>query len=289
MKNRFYMLFVLIGLLCTTTATGAFAQRHGGGGHMGGMGGGHMMSAPHFSAPRSNFSSPRAVAPVNRGFYRGYRGPVYHGGVYYSHGWYGPGYRRYYRYHPYFFPPIGFYVSTLPYGYFALGAGFGPIYYSNGIYYESDNNDNGYRVVDPPMDAAVPDLPDGASEVQVNGNSYYELNGTFYQEIMTENGRRFKVVGKDGKIGNTVVDPQTNGNNDNGNGNINNDNNSNNNNNNSTAPLPGNIIKDLPQGSRSVQINGQQYFLSPDGMYYQQVNTNNGTGYQLVGKMDAGQ
>ncbi|WP_211092648.1 DUF6515 family protein [Chitinophaga varians] len=280
MKNRLYMLFVLIGLLCTTTATGAFAQRHGGGGgHFGGggghFGGGARMSAPNFGS-RSNFSAPRTMAPVNRGFYHGYRGPVYHGGVYYSHGWYGPGYRRYYRYRPYYFPPIGFYVSTLPYGYFALGPQFGPIYYSGGTYYESDNDNNGYRVVDPPMGAAVPDLPDGASEIQFNGNTYYELNGTYYQETMTDNGRRFKVVGKNGKIGDTVVTPQDN-------------NNNNNNTNNGTEAVPGDLLKALPEGSRSVQINGQQYFLSPDGMYYQQVNTNNGTGYQVVGKMDAGQ
>ncbi|MBC9934842.1 DUF6515 family protein [Chitinophaga qingshengii] len=283
MKNRFYMLFVLIGLLCTTTATGAFAQHRvggGGGGHFGGGGGGHFggaprmsapsMSAPRVSVPRSSFNAPQRVAPVNRGFYRGYHGPVYHGGVYYSHGWYGRGYRRYYR--PFYYPPLGFYISTLPYGYFALGPQFGPVYYSGGVYYESNQNNDGYQVVDPPMGAAVPDLPDGASEVQVNGNSYYELKGTFYQEVMTDNGRRFKVVGKDGKIGDTVVTPQNNDTPDN-----------------SSGTVPGNILKDLPSGSRSVQINGQQYFLSPDGMYYQQVNTNNGTGYQVVGKMDADQ
>ncbi|QJB33815.1 hypothetical protein HF324_21735 [Chitinophaga oryzae] len=273
MKNRFYMLFVLIGLLCTTTATGAYAQHRvsrGGGG----FGGGGRVSGSHYTPPV------RVSPGYSRGggYYHGYRGPVYHGGAYYSHGWYGPRYPRYYRYRPFYYPRIGLYVSTLPYGYFALGPQFGPVYYYGGTYYESDRSDNGYRVVDPPMNAAVPDLPDGATEVQFNGNSYYELNGTYYQEVMTDNGRRFKVVGKNGKIGNTVVSPQ------------NNDNSNNNDtDNNSTETVPPDILNKLPEGSRSVQINGQQYYLSPDGMYYQQVTTNNGTGYQVVGKMEAGQ
>ncbi|CAL1520459.1 hypothetical protein MMC2321_04224 [Chitinophaga sp. MM2321] len=262
------MLFVLIGLLCTTTAKSTYAQR----GHGGGGGGGSRvhMSAPHFSAPRSvsrGFSSPHTPAVMNRGYYsHSYRPPVYHSGGYYRRPWYRPGYRHFYGYNP-FFPPLGFYVSTLPYGYFTLGAAFGPMYYYGGTYYESDN-DNGYKVVEPPMDAAVPDLPDGAQEIQVNGNTYYEVNGTYYQEIMTDNGRRFKVVGENGKIGNTVVAPQDN------------------NDSNANAPAE-NIISALPDGCRTVNINGQQYYLSPDGMYYQEVKTNNTTGYKIVGKMNA--
>lgn len=257
------MLFVLIGLLCTITATNTYAQRVPRGG-----GGGRGYSSPHYSPPQ------RVSVPVSRGYYHGYhgyRGPVYGGGVYYRHGWYGPGYRRYYN--P-FFPPIGFYVSTLPVGYFALGPQFGPVYYYGGTYYESSNDNRGYRVVDPPLNATVPDLPDGATEVQVDGNSYYELNGTYYQEVMTDNGRRYQVVGKNGKIGNREVTPQD----------QNNENNSSNDDN-----APADILNDLPQGSRSIQINGQQYYLSPDGMYYQKVDIRNGTGYKVVGKMEADQ
>ncbi|WP_160713289.1 DUF6515 family protein [Chitinophaga solisilvae] len=244
MKNRSYMLFVLIGLLCTSTATGAYAQRlpHGGSGRV--------MSGGHYSAPGRYYS-------------HGYRGPVFHGG-YYRPGWYGPVYRPYFRTRV-FFPPVGLYVSTLPYGYFPLGPAFGPVFYYQGTYYRSNDNNRGYNVVDPPLNAIVPNLPKDAAAIELNGNSYYEFNGTYYQEIMTDNGRRYQVVGKNGKIGDNTVAPQPY---------------------NNSAPDE-QLMTSLPEGSRSVQLNGQQYFLSPDGMYYQEVKTSNGTGYKVVGKMDA--
>ncbi|HVI46763.1 MAG TPA: DUF6515 family protein [Chitinophaga sp.] len=234
MKNRCFILFVLIGLICTATQT--YAQRV------------HIRGGVHFShgfGPR--YYGPRVIAP-----YHVYRGPVFHG-------YYRPWYRPYYGV-SLFFPPIGFYVSTLPYGYFALGPTFGPVFYSGGTYYRQYNK--GYKVVDPPMDAAVPNLPDGAREINVDGSTYYELNGTYYQEIMTDNGRRYKVVGKNGKIGNATVHDQN-------------------------TTQPEDLITALPEGCRSVEINGQQYFLSPDGMYYQQVNNGNTSGYKIVGKISA--
>ncbi|PSL47186.1 hypothetical protein CLV51_10231 [Chitinophaga niastensis] len=274
MKNRFYILLVLIGLLITATVDNAYAQRggHGGGGHFGGGGGSHFsggrISAPRASSPRIS-SSPRVSAPVNRGYYHGsgyYRGSygrIYHGGGFF-HPWRRP---YYYRYNP-FFPPLGFYVSTLPFGYYSLGASFGPMYYYGGTYYESTGTDKGYKVVDAPMGAAVPNLPDGATEIQVDGNTYYELNGTYYQETMTDNGRRYIVVGKNGKIGDKTVTMLNNTPDNNNSGND-------------------NIISQLPDNCRSVEINGQQLFLSPDGMYYQAVkNADSTTGYKVVGKIN---
>jgi hypothetical protein len=275
MKNRFYILFVLIGLLGTFTVSSAYAQRvhagRGGGGHFSGGGRGSSFggSGRVYASPR--MSSPRMVAPVNRGYYyHGYR-PGYTGRVYYG--------RPYYRYRPYynpFFPPMGIYVSSLPYGYFSLGAAFGPMYYYGGTYYQSTSNNKGYKVVEAPVGAAVPDLPEGAQEIQVEGNTYYELNGTYYQETMTDNGRRYVVVGKNGKIGDktvTVTDDQGNNAPDNNAGTDSND----------------NMISQLPDNCRTVNINGQQYFLSPDGMYYQSVlNSDNSiAGYKVVGKISA--
>lgn len=278
MKNRFYILFVLIGLLGTFTVNEAYAQRVGGGhGGGGGRGGGHFGggsfrssgggSGRVYAAPR--MSSPRVTAPVNRGYYHGYGG----GRVYYGRPWYRPYYRPYYN--P-FFPRIGLYVSSLPFGYFSLGAAFGPMYYFGGTYYQSTGDDRGYQVVAAPNGAAVPDLPDGAQEITVDGNTYYELNGTYYQETMTDNGRRYVVVGKNGKIGDktvTITDDQGNNNNnpDNGAGNNN------------------ALLSQLPDNCRTVNINGQQYFLSPDGMYYQSVLNSDNTiaGYKVVGKMNA--
>ncbi|MEZ2445469.1 DUF6515 family protein [Chitinophaga sp. RCC_12] len=274
MKNRLYILFVLVGLLGTFTVSNAYAQRVSsgqgggrGGGHHGGGGGFRSGGSGRvYASPR--MYSPRVVAPVNRGYYHGYRGPVYRGRVYYGRPWYRP------YYNP-FFPPVGLYVSSLPFGYFSLGASFGPMYYYGGTYYQSTGDTKGYKVVEAPVGAAVPDLPEGAEEIQVDGNTYYELNGTYYQESMTDNGRRYVVVGKNGKIGDktvTINDDQGNNNPDNGAGNSGTD-----------------MVSQLPDNSRSVNINGQQYYLSPDGMYYQAVlNSDNSiAGYKVVGKMNA--
>ncbi|WP_142685832.1 DUF6515 family protein [Chitinophaga polysaccharea] len=271
MKNRFYILFVLVGLLGTFTVNNASAQRvhsgqggsRGGGAHFGG-GGGFRSSGRVYTSPR--LYSPRVIAPVNRGYYHGYYGP---GRVYYRRPWYRP------YYNP-FFPPLGLYVSSLPFGYFSLGASFGPMYYYGGTYYKSTGDSKGYKVVEAPLGAAVPDLPDGAQEIQVDGNTYYELNGTYYQESMTDNGRRYIVVGKNGKIGDKTV-------------NITDDQGSNNNNNPDNGTGNTDMISQLPDNCRTVNINGQQYFLSPDGMYYQSVlNSDNSiAGYKVVGKMNA--
>ncbi|SEW56255.1 DUF6515 family protein [Chitinophaga arvensicola] len=271
MKNRFYILFVLIGLLGTLTVSNADAQRvsagRGGGGHFGGGGGFHSGGGRVYTAPR--MSSPRVVAPVNRGYY-------YHGGgrAYYGRSWYRPYYRPYYN--P-FYPRLGIYVSSLPFGYFSLGAAFGPMYYFGGSYYQATGDDRGYKVVEAPNGAAVPDLPDGAQEITVDGNTYYELNGTYYQETMTDNGRRYVVVGKNGKIGDktvTITDDQNNNSNNNPDNGAGNDN---------------ALLSQLPDNCRTVNINGQQLFLSPDGMYYQSVLNSDNTiaGYKVVGKMDA--
>lgn len=269
MKNRFYILFVLIGLLGTLTVTSADAQRHGGGGGHFHGGGGARIGGGHFYGG-GRISSPRVVAPINRGYYHGYR-PIY------GHGFYGRPYYRYYRpyYNP-FFPHIGLYVSTLPFGYFSLGAAFGPMYYYGGSYYESTGDNKGYKVVEAPIGAAVPDLPEGAQEITVDGNTYYELNGTYYQESMTDNGRRYIVVGKNGKIGDKTVTITDQGNNNTPNNDAGNN-------------TDNGMISQLPDNCRTVNINGQQYFLSPDGMYYQSVlNSDNSiAGYKVVGKMNA--
>lgn len=87
MKNRFYILFVLVGLLGTFTVSDANAQRvhsgqggsRGGGAHFGGGGGFRSGGSGRvYTSPR--LYSPRVVAPVNRGYYHGYYGP---GRVYY--------------------------------------------------------------------------------------------------------------------------------------------------------------------------------------------------------------
>ena len=273
MKSKYLMLLVLSGLLSTFTVSETYAQRGhysgGGSGRVSAGGGGGRISAGgsgRIGGSSRIYVAPRQSAPLNRGGY--YHGPVTTSRVYYGRPHYNYYYRPYFRpyYRPYF-PSIGLYFSTLPFGYYSLGPAFGPVYYYGGTYYESTGDNRGYKVVEAPVGAAIPDLPDGAQEVTVDGNTYYELNGTFYQETMTDNGRRYVVVGKNGKIGDQVVPSD---NNDNG------------------QYDPNTLISELPENTKSVNINGQQYYMSPDGMYYEAIynNDNSLAGYKVVGKMD---
>jgi hypothetical protein len=269
MKNRILQLLVLTGVLSTCTVE-TYAQRghFGGGGRIGG--GGRVMSSPHFSSPRIN-ASPRVYSAPPQRYFRSYSygGPrvIVHGGIRVGGGY--PGYYYYHGprpYYRYYYPRFGLFVSTLPFGYFSLGPAFGPYFYYGGTYYVQ--SDNGYRVTEAPDGAMVPDLPADAQEVEVNGQTYYDVNGTYYQEVMTDNGRRYKVVGKGPQQDDNSQQAPA----DNNSGNV-----------------PDDFITQLPEGSRSVNINGQQYYLSPDGMYYQQTTVNGNSGYKVVGKTDAGE
>lgn len=189
------------------------------------------------------------------------------GGGYYYH----PPVRYYYRpyvraYYPYYYP-IGFRLGVLPYGFITLGTAWGPYYYYDGTFYRP-TEDKEYEVAEPPVGADVPSLPSGAKEVIIDGNTYYEYKGTIYQEVIKQNQRRYAIVGKNGQLNTGGDNDQAPGNN---------------------APADDNIVRELPQGSRKVEINGQTLFVSPDGMYYQEEvdGNNNVTGYRIVGKESA--
>lgn len=187
------------------------------------------------------------------------------GGGYYYHPpvrYYRPYVRAYYPYYP-----IGFRLGVLPYGFITLGTAWGPYYYYDGTFYRS-SGDKDYEVAEPPVGADVPSLPSGAKEVTIDGNTYYEYNGTLYQEVIKQNQRRYAVVGKNGELNTGGGSNQAPDNN---------------------APADDNVVPQLPQGSRKVEINGQMLYVSPDGMYYQEErdNSNNVTGYRIVGKESA--
>jgi len=266
MKNRIYLLFSLILLAGMSTVSSAYAQRgRFGGGHVYRGAGSRIVSSPHVSAR------------VGVGF--GYGGGYYHyrAPIRYYHG-YGGGY--YYRphYYPYRYygPAIGFRVSFLPYGFLTFNTGWGPYYYYDGFFYRpyanTQTQTEQYEVVDPPMGVVVPTLPSGAKQVKIDGNIYYKKNGTFYQEVQQDNKTKYVVVGKNGELntgsGEDSQDQQYQQD--------------------QNAPVPGDVMATLPDGSRSVEINGQQLYVSPDGMYYQEVtNPDNSRGYKIVGKTSA--
>ena len=182
-------------------------------------------------------------------------------------------YGYYSGYYQPIFPPVGIRISVLPFGYSSVFVGGYPYYYYNGIYYRQYDDDN-YEVVDPPMGATVYNLPDGAKSVVLNGEELYELNGTYYREEKNSKGEiTYTVVGKNGEVNNSDDELNNGANNDN----------------NLTAPLSslqiGDVVTQLPEGSKAVTINGEKMYVTPDNTYLKEDVDNNGTvEYKVVGQ-----
>jgi hypothetical protein len=216
---------------------------------------------------------PRSFISINFGGYPYY----YNSGLFY--GYYG-GY-----YQP-IFPPFGLRIGILPYGYYSFYLGGYPYYYYNGTYYQQ--YDNSYEVVDAPMGASVYNLPQGAKAVVLNGEKLYELNGTYYKEDRDSKGQTiYTVVGKNGEVNNTNGNDLNNSNN-----NLNNNDNTNSDNNLNTQPNVqpssslqiGDIVTQLPGGSRTVTINGEKMYVSPDDTYLKEETDGGVVQYKVVGK-----
>jgi len=214
--------FGIAGLLILVLATSVSAQRgrprFGGGMHFGG-------------GPRIGF-----------GF--GFGGP--------SLG-FGFGYRPYYAY-----PRIGFYMNTLPYGYYPFMFGPDQYYYYGGTFYRP--SDNGYQVAAPPIGAAVPQLPPAARPIMIDGVQYFERGGVYYKEGVDDKGKKvFIVSGKDGVLNTDKAGD--------------------------VPPLPkvGDVVTQLPEGCRTIKLNGKKYFLSPDDIYYEEFkDANDSTSYRVA-------
>jgi Family of unknown function (DUF6515) len=197
---------------------------------------------------------------------------IYFGGnpYYYYNGFY---YGYYGGYYNPIFPPIGLRIGFLPFGCTSLFIGGYPYYYGNGIYYRQ-YDDNNYEVVDPPMGATVSSLPKGAKSVILNGEKMYELNGTYYKEDTNSKGQViYTVVGKNGEINNT--DGDNSDNNTPGNNDVTN-----------TPPASlqmGDIVNQLPEGSKTVTINGEKMFVAPDDTYLKEESDGGVVQYRVVG------
>ena len=233
--------------------------------------------------------------PAPRGYYAPVRGYHYNriggpsvtlsfGGMpyYYSSGYY---YRPYGSYYRVVAPPIGIHVGVLPPGYWAFSFGAFPYFYFNGVFYQQNNS--GYEVVNAPIGAEVPHLPRGARVVVINDLKYYELDGTYYREVMKDNGLvRYQIAGKNGRLetydGATVQQEQPQYQNE------------------ApttqqpavpeTAPAPavtplpkvGDVVEMLPEGSKTLVLNNQKYFVSPANQYYQELIKDNKIMYKVV-------
>ena len=318
--KRIFKYLTLTGLsavMCLFMALTATAQHRGGGGggggHSGGGGfsgggGGHVSSGGFsggrssvgISTPRSGSFAPRSGsvaatrggsviasrgsygvrsgairngAVVGVGTHRGYvpgsvGGGVYGHGGYYGHG-YGWGYNGGYFYYGGFYgslyyPWLGLSFGFLPYGYYPFYWGGYPYFYSDGFFYTY--NDNQYTVVEPPVGAAINALPNDAQSIVIDGQQYYEKNGVYYQAVTKDDGTVvYQVMGKDGHL-NTGASGV-----------------------NSVMPRVGDIVSQLPRDCRKVKLSGTTYYVSEDGIYYQEVRDENGKkAYKIVSIDGAG-
>src|SRR5471030_1761789 len=72
------------------------------------------------------------------------------------------------------YPHLGFFIGSLPYGFYPFWFGPYQYYYADGTFYAPYNG--GYQVVTPPVGAAVPALPRGAKSIMIDNQQYYVFN-----------------------------------------------------------------------------------------------------------------
>jgi hypothetical protein len=244
---------------------------------------------------RPAYGGTTRITPSRTGANRAYysNGRSYYGRNYYYGGRANYG-RGYYSYSPWanrsgfyynrgyysslYYPRLGLSFGYLPYGYYPFYWGDMQFYYGNGYFYQYNNNQ--YTIVEPPVGAAVNSLPSDAESIVINGIQYYQSNGVYYQPITRDDGTVvYQVAGKDGKL-ETDEPTLQNYNGDYGDpagssydmG---------------PAPQIGDIVSQLPDDTRKININGQKYLVSPDDYYYQETRDNNNDKvYKVVGTPD---
>lgn len=174
-----------------------------------------------------------------------------HNYYHYNHGYYTT----------YYGPRLGYRCRYLPYGYYPFFWSDYQYFLCDGLFYTYDNSE--YTVVDPPIGAEITTLPEKAQSIVINGQQYYECNGVYYQPVTKDDGTVvYMVAGKDGELntGSTVQDDQP------------------------TGPQLGDIVTQLPPDCRKIKVNGEKLYISPDGVYYQElVDANGNKTYKVVG------
>ncbi|PJJ83660.1 DUF6515 family protein [Mucilaginibacter auburnensis] len=161
---------------------------------------------------------------------------------YYSNGFYAS----------YYAPRIGLVVDALPYGYYPFYYGPTQYFYGGGMYYQQTGSS--YTVVEPPIGAEVKQLPEDAKSIVINDVQYYELNGVYYQPITKDDGTQtYQIAGKDGQLNTDDVNVQD------------------------APPIQvGDLVDNLPEDYKKVNLNGQLYYVTPSGYYLQDAVDENG-------------
>ncbi|HEY9000144.1 MAG TPA: DUF6515 family protein [Mucilaginibacter sp.] len=187
---------------------------------------------------------------VGVGFGGGFRGGI---GLGFRTG----GFGGYYGY-----PAFGYHISVLPYGYYPFYWGSDLYYYYGGVFYRPYDG-GGYEVTVPPVGAEVPGLPRGASSIVINGQQFYEFNGVYYQGVVNDKGKTVYVIaGKNGVLNTDGSDGTVD---------------------NPPAPQVGDVVNQLPDNCRKVKLNGKKYYVSPDGIYYEEfTDANNMRAYRIA-------
>lgn len=248
-KNQ---LLLLLAVAITAICSSASAQRYYGHPHNN-----------YYSAPRFYAYAPRPVFRPSLHINVGIGSYGYHS--------YSPYYQPYIPYGP----SLGFRVNALPFGYYPFSFGSDYYYYSNNTFYRRFDDRN-YEVVAPPIGAKLPQLPRDAKAVTIDGIRYYELGGTYYQENLNSNNQAlYEVVGVNGKL---------NTNSYNQNNDYQNSNQGLNNQKTDKESIEGDIVEKLPEQCRTVKLNGQTIYVSPDNIYYLQIADGNRTSYKVIGK-----
>lgn len=206
--------------------------------------------------------APRGYGNTYRNGYRSYPGLRF-GRNYVSPAPRGFYYRNQGYYRTYYTPRLGFSISILPRNYYPFYFGPYQYYYSDGLYYRQ-MDDNNYTVVEPPIGATIEKLPTNAQSIVINGMQYYELNGVYYQPVTRDDGTLvYQIAGKDGEL--NVDDGGSAGSQD-------------------DLPQVGDLVDSLPQGCRIIRLNGQKYYESQEGYYFQDaVDTNGDKVFKIVG------
>ncbi len=204
-----------------------------------------------------------SVANAQRGYLRG----GFHGRY---GGWYGGrivygrpvynirlGYRAFYN--PYFGFSSGAWFGSLPYGYYPFYYGLNPYFYYGGIFYQH-SSDHGYKVADAPVGAEVPDLPDNANPMVVDGKPYFEYGGVYYAKLTKTDGiETYIVAGRNG-----VLNP----------GDINIEKH--------LVPAVGDVTAKLPKDVTKVKADGKKYWVTPSGIYLEKIKIGQQNVYRVT-------
>ncbi len=177
--------------------------------------------------------------------------------------WMGPGrgmnfYQKPYKgrgYNDAGYPNEGFQLGAMPADFYPFYVGINLYYYTNGAFYRA-NDMGGYTVTAPPIGAVVPKLGKNAHSVVINGAQYYEYRGVYYNVQTNTKGETVYIVTGYNGVMNTT------------NGNV-------------VIPKVGTTIEKLPKDSKKVTLKGVDYYVSPDGVYYEEIIKDGTTLYKI--------